>query len=274
MLKPAVDLPAARPDDGRAAGQSLTGKAAFVYTELTELVYTEAAMGISIRDPEVGELARELARLRKTNMTEAIAHALAQRDLKREREKRPLAERLEELADETMRDGRAQSARRHERRDRRAVGTVIFVDTSAIRRDTPRRRATRSSRPCEAIADAERRLTSPAVRLETCMVFASRRDISPRVREESVRRASWRSAISRRCRSTSAIGAAAVDCFRDGTARVDIRARLNFADCLSYACAKAHGATLLFKGDDFAQDRRQSVIRTGKLNTGRQLHDD
>jgi ribonuclease VapC len=30
------------------------------------------------------------------------------------------------------------------------------------------------------------------------------------------------------------------------------RASLNFGDCLSYACAKAHGAKLLFKGDDFA----------------------
>ena len=58
-------------------------------------------MGISIRDPEVGELARELARLRETNMTEAIAHALRS-ELKRERAKRPLAERLEELARETM----------------------------------------------------------------------------------------------------------------------------------------------------------------------------
>jgi antitoxin VapB len=58
-------------------------------------------MGISIRDPEVGELARELARLRKTNMTEAIAHALRS-ELKRERGKRPLAERLEDLARETM----------------------------------------------------------------------------------------------------------------------------------------------------------------------------
>jgi antitoxin VapB len=57
-------------------------------------------MGISIRDPEVGELARELARLRKTNMTEAIAHALRS-ELKRERDQRPLAERLEELARET-----------------------------------------------------------------------------------------------------------------------------------------------------------------------------
>jgi antitoxin VapB len=56
-------------------------------------------MGISIRDREVGELARELARLRKTNMTEAIAHALRS-ELKRERDKRPLADRLAELAAE------------------------------------------------------------------------------------------------------------------------------------------------------------------------------
>ncbi len=55
-------------------------------------------MGISIRDPEVGELARELARLRKTNMTEAIGHALREA-LRRERDKRPLAERLDELAE-------------------------------------------------------------------------------------------------------------------------------------------------------------------------------
>jgi antitoxin VapB len=54
-------------------------------------------MGISIRDPEVGELARELANLRNTNMTEAIAHALRS-ELKRERDKRPLRERLEGLA--------------------------------------------------------------------------------------------------------------------------------------------------------------------------------
>ncbi len=58
-------------------------------------------MGISIRDPKVGELARELASLRKTNMTEAIAHAL-RCELKRERDKRPLRERLKQLADETV----------------------------------------------------------------------------------------------------------------------------------------------------------------------------
>ncbi len=61
-------------------------------------------MGISIRDPEVSELARELAKLRKTNMTEAIAHALRS-ELKRERDKRPLRERWRSLrprADETV----------------------------------------------------------------------------------------------------------------------------------------------------------------------------
>jgi antitoxin VapB len=56
-------------------------------------------MGISIRDPQVAQLARELARLRQTNMTEAIAHAL-RNELRREQDKRPLAERLEELARE------------------------------------------------------------------------------------------------------------------------------------------------------------------------------
>jgi antitoxin VapB len=55
-------------------------------------------MGISIRNPKVSELARELARLRKTNMTEAITFALRS-ELKRERDKRPLEERLEELAE-------------------------------------------------------------------------------------------------------------------------------------------------------------------------------
>ena len=54
-------------------------------------------MGISIRDAEAGKLARELAELRKTNMTEAIIFALRQA-LLREREKRPLAERLYDLA--------------------------------------------------------------------------------------------------------------------------------------------------------------------------------
>jgi ribonuclease VapC len=31
------------------------------------------------------------------------------------------------------------------------------------------------------------------------------------------------------------------------------KAQLNLADCLSYACAKAQGVDLLYKGNDFAQ---------------------
>ena len=30
-------------------------------------------------------------------------------------------------------------------------------------------------------------------------------------------------------------------------------ARLNMGDCFAYACAKTHGAPLLFKGDDFSK---------------------
>jgi ribonuclease VapC len=50
----------------------------------------------------------------------------------------------------------------------------------------------------------------------------------------------------------SAVAAAALACFEKyGQGRHP--ARLNFADCLSYACAKAAGARLLFKGEDFAK---------------------
>jgi antitoxin VapB len=64
-------------------------------------VYTAPAISISVRDPKCGELARKLVSLRKTNMTETIARALREQ-LKRERDKRPGMERLEELADETL----------------------------------------------------------------------------------------------------------------------------------------------------------------------------
>ena len=62
-------------------------------------------MGISIRDPKVGELARQLARLRGTNMTEAIGHALREQ-LRREREKVPLVDRIRAIAEETVAMGK------------------------------------------------------------------------------------------------------------------------------------------------------------------------
>jgi len=57
-------------------------------------------MGISIRDPKASELARELADLRKTNMTEAIVHALSEQ-LKRERGRPSLGDRIRQIALET-----------------------------------------------------------------------------------------------------------------------------------------------------------------------------
>ena len=52
---------------------------------------------------------------------------------------------------------------------------------------------------------------------------------------------------------TEDIGHAAVAAFdRYGRGR-GAGGNLNFGDCLSYACTKAHGARLLFKGHDFAQ---------------------
>lgn len=62
-------------------------------------------MALSLRDPEAGKLARELATLRNTNMTEAILSAL-RNELRREREKQPLQQRLAELADKALAMGR------------------------------------------------------------------------------------------------------------------------------------------------------------------------
>jgi antitoxin VapB len=52
---------------------------------------------LSIRDPRAAELAKQLAKRRNTNMTEAIIAAL-ENELRREREKVTLPERLANLA--------------------------------------------------------------------------------------------------------------------------------------------------------------------------------
>jgi ribonuclease VapC len=95
------------------------------------------------------------------------------------------------------------------------------------------------------------RFTSPAVRLETCMVLAGRRDVSPLRAQDYFDRLASQTGLTE-ISIDERIGRLAVDCFQTfGKGRHP--ARLNFGDCLSYACAKAHGAKLLFKGSDFAQ---------------------
>jgi ribonuclease VapC len=128
------------------------------------------------------------------------------------------------------------------------VGPVaVFVDTSAIvaiildEHD--------ASALADALESAERRLTSAAVRLETCMVLTSRLDISPIGAQDLFDDFASQGGVAE-LSIDERVGRLAVECFaRYGKGRH--AAALNFGDCLSYACAKAHDAALLFKGDDF-----------------------
>ncbi|HEV2552898.1 MAG TPA: type II toxin-antitoxin system VapC family toxin [Bosea sp. (in: a-proteobacteria)] len=52
---------------------------------------------------------------------------------------------------------------------------------------------------------------------------------------------------------TPAIGQAAIEAAKRYGRAVGSPAALNFGDCFAYACAKEHGAALLYKGGDFAQ---------------------
>jgi ribonuclease VapC len=129
------------------------------------------------------------------------------------------------------------------------MGSVIFVDTSvfvAILAKEPD-----WSDLATAIGAAEARFASPVVRLETCIVLATRLLLTPLEVETQFEKFLEEAGIVEAPIDPST-GAAAVACFeRDGKGRHP--ARLNFADCLSYACAKEHDATLLFKGDDFGK---------------------
>ena len=125
----------------------------------------------------------------------------------------------------------------------------MFVDTSAIvailcGEDDAAELARR-------LAAAERRFTSPVVRLEACMVLASRLDIA-----SSQANALFDDFLEEANVSIAPIndkiGVLAVACFESyGKGRHP--ARLNLGDCLSYGCAKAYRLPLLFKGDDFSQ---------------------
>ena len=125
----------------------------------------------------------------------------------------------------------------------------MFVDTSAIvaiildEHDAPAL--------AETLDAAKRRLTSAAVRLETSMVLTSRLDLSPLAAQGLFDDFISQGEVAE-FSIDERVGRLAVECFEKyGKGRHP--AGLNFGDCLSYACAKAHGAALLFKGEDFAQ---------------------
>jgi ribonuclease VapC len=98
----------------------------------------------------------------------------------------------------------------------------------------------------------KRSLTSPIVVLEATMVLASKLDIPPDSAELKVRELLDSSNTSVASIDDSIASAAIVAFNQYGKGRGH-PARLNMADCLSYACAKEWRCTLLYVGNDFAQ---------------------
>ncbi len=131
----------------------------------------------------------------------------------------------------------------------------MFVDTSAIVAilcGEPD-----SAELAERLAAAERRFTSPVVRLEASMVLATRLDIAP-TRANALFDEFLDEANVSMILINDKIGALAVACFETfGKGRHS--ARLNLGDCLSYACARAYRSPLLFKGEDFSQTDIEGV---------------
>lgn len=98
-------------------------------------------------------------------------------------------------------------------------------------------------------ADRER-ISAAHVILEASMRLATMLGLLPSAADELVTRL-LREAEIQIVPMTEEIAHMSVDAFeRYGKGRKS-RASLNFGDCLSYACAKVHGAHLLFKGGDF-----------------------
>ncbi|EUB98467.1 UPF0129 protein [Rhizobium sp. CF080] len=99
---------------------------------------------------------------------------------------------------------------------------------------------------------AERLMTSPLVVLEATMVLSTRRTADPLVTQMVVSDF-LRSSGVEIVPIEEADGELAVQAFRDYGKGRGHPAQLNLADCLSYACAKNRGLSLLYKGDDFAR---------------------
>ena len=103
----------------------------------------------------------------------------------------------------------------------------------------------------ERIRAAPRRMTSPVAVFEVTLAVArmmagdvatARRDVEAFLALADVEMVAIESAELAR----------ALDAF-DRFGKGQHPARLNMGDCFSYACAKTHGAALLFKGDDFGR---------------------
>ena len=125
----------------------------------------------------------------------------------------------------------------------------MFIETSAIVAiilNEPE--AKRLSNALDNVDDC---FTSPHVRLEACMVLSSRLDQTP-AQAEGYFDDVLHQAGARIIDITDHIAHLAVIAFAKYGKGCGHPAQLNLADCLSYACAKAHNAPILFKGRDFS----------------------
>lgn len=134
----------------------------------------------------------------------------------------------------------------------------MFIDTSAIvaiLADEPE-----ATRLADALSKAKRRFTSPVVRLETTIILASKLAIAPAQAQALFDEFIEEAEVSI-VPVYDKIGRLAVDAF-DKFGKGRHPAKLNFADCLSYAGAKANRARLLFKGDDFSKTDIAPAIKS------------
>jgi ribonuclease VapC len=126
---------------------------------------------------------------------------------------------------------------------------VIFVDSSAVVAMIARE----PEGPvfADKLEQARDKITAGHVILESCMRLSSMFDFPPTTADSLVADLLRETAteVVPITEEIAHIAAAAFERYGKGRGK---KARLNFGDCLSYACAKAHGAALLFKGNDFA----------------------
>lgn len=124
------------------------------------------------------------------------------------------------------------------------IDTSVFVAILSGEDD-----ATQLSQRIEA---ASSRLTSALVLLEAAMRLSTKLAVDPMIVDVQLRAfiAEANIAIVPMDERTASL---AIKAFSDYGKGRGHPAQLNLADCLSYACAKAQGVPLLYKGKDFAR---------------------
>ena len=126
----------------------------------------------------------------------------------------------------------------------------MFVDTSVIVSILSGEAG--SAELAQRIEAAPSNITSALVVLEAVMRLSTKLAIEPLEVEAAVA-AFLAEARTEIVPIGSAAAQLAVRAFSDYGKGRGHPAQLNLADCLSYACAKEHGTSLLYKGDDFSR---------------------